>query len=133
VRTKLLAVGLIVFSGGVSAQQVYKCVNGKQVSYQSDPCPGTAVKSWDATPEPVNPYLEQRLDAMRQEQAQRHVARPAQQRAGQPVGHSIQHGRNRNECDSAKADRAAAYEQLGVRRTFSQSSYWDNRVQQACM
>lgn len=48
----LFSILLIAPSG--KAQQVYKCVKGGDVSYQSMPCDGTQslVKQWEAAPEP---------------------------------------------------------------------------------
>lgn len=125
---------LLAASASVSAQQVFKCVNGKQVSYQSDPCPGAAVKAWDATPEFVDPNVELRLDAIRQHQAQRNASQQqVYQRPSAPSGHSIQLGRSPGQCELAKAERKAAYDRVGVRRTFAMSSHWDGVVQKACM
>ncbi|MFP3786929.1 hypothetical protein, partial [Burkholderia sp. SIMBA_024] len=35
-------------------------------------------------------------------------------------------------CESMRAQRAAAYEKVGLKRGFALSSHWDNKVQQAC-
>lgn len=35
-------------------------------------------------------------------------------------------------CDSMRTQRAAAYEEAGLKRDFALSSYWDNKVHQAC-
>src|SRR3954471_13098533 len=48
-------VSLIFFvASTASAQQVYKCVRGSEVSYQSAACDGTqkVARQWDATPQP---------------------------------------------------------------------------------
>lgn len=42
-RVILLLAGFLLI-GSAQAQQVYKCVNGDQVAYQSLPCPETAKK-----------------------------------------------------------------------------------------
>ena len=54
----LLFMVVFFFVGHCRAQQVYKCIKGKEVSYQSQPCPDTrkAAKQWDATPEPPPSY-----------------------------------------------------------------------------
>ncbi|MGR4896956.1 DUF4124 domain-containing protein [Stenotrophomonas sp. LARHCG68] len=122
---------LLAVAGSVSAQQqVYKCVNGKQVSYQSDPCPGQAVKAWDATPEPVRPYVDPRFE--QRAQPEMAVSMPSRRSTSAPGGHSISIARDRDRCEQARAGRAAAYQRAGVSRGFELSSYWDNRVQDAC-
>lgn len=35
-------------------------------------------------------------------------------------------------CESMRTQRAAAYEAAGLKRDFALSSYWDNKVHQAC-
>lgn len=128
----ILVICLLSAAGYVQAQQVFKCVSGKQVSYQSDPCPGQAQKAWDATPERVDPYQQQRLDQMRQEQAQRN-SQPAVSQSSRSSGRAIPLGPDPNSCDRAKAERKAAYDRVGVHRTFEFSSRWDGIVQKACM
>lgn len=112
-----------------SAQQVFKCVNGKEVSYQSAPCPGVAAKSWDAAPvaEPSN--AEQwRLYRLKQQLDRRYSA----DRAARASSYSIPSGSSNYACESAKRSRAAAYEAAGTRRNFALSSAHDNAVQDAC-
>ncbi|MBB4124862.1 hypothetical protein GGR77_000133 [Xanthomonas translucens] len=113
----------------VHAQQVYKCISGKQVSYQSAPCAtGQAAKAWDATPQPIDPYQERRLQAISDELRASNAPAPVYRTTGASVGLA----RDANACESARAGREAAYKAVGVRRSFELSSYWDNRVQQAC-
>lgn len=126
----MFGVVLLVLAGSASAQQVYKCVNGKQVSYQSAPCPGQAQKAWDATPQAVDPYVEARIEAMRQQQAQRTVISSSS--GGRSTAHSVSQAANRSRCEQARADRARAYEVAGTRRSFAMSSRWDGIVQNAC-
>lgn len=128
-RTGLLGIGLLVFSGGLSAQQVFKCVSGKQVSYQSQPCPGVAAKAWDAAPvaEPSNAEL-WRLYRNRQQLDRQYSA----DRAAGASSYSIPAQSSNYACESARRSRAAAYEAAGTRRNFALSSAHDNAVQQAC-
>lgn len=126
----ILGIILFLLAGYSHAQQVFKCVDGKDVSYQSDPCPGAAVKSWDAAPvsEPSN--AEQwRIYRMRRQLDQRYANdRGAAASASGGMGSP-----NRsNACESARRGRAAAYEVAGVKRDFAMSSYWDNVVHNAC-
>lgn len=82
----------------VQAQQVFKCVQGGAVSYQSAPCSGgEASRTWDAVPEAErSPQERQRLAAIEQELARRNrpaarpdpamrIARPARFGRQQPV------------------------------------------------
>ncbi|KRG72473.1 hypothetical protein ABB27_00900 [Stenotrophomonas terrae] len=124
----ILGACLFLVAGYGQAQQVFKCVNGKDVSYQSDPCPGAAVKSWDAAPvsEPSN--AEQwRIYRMRRQLDQRY----ANDRGASASGGTVSPNRS-NACESARRGRAAAYEVAGVKRDFAMSSYWDNLVHNAC-
>lgn len=120
---------LTAVSGTVSAQQVYKCVDGKEVSYQSDPCPGQAAKAWDAAPVAGPSNAEQwRLYRMKQELGRRY----ASDRAARESGYSIPGPSSSNACESAKRSRAAVYEAAGTKRTFALSSAYDNAVHDAC-
>ena len=126
----ILGACFFLVAGYGHAQQAFKCVNCKDVSYQSDPCPGAAVKSWDAAPvsEPSN--AEQwRIYRMRRQLDQRYANdRGAAASASGGMGSP-----NRsNACESARRGRAAAYEVAGVKRDFAMSSYWDNLVHNAC-
>lgn len=47
---KLIILALLVVPTSVQAQQVFKCVKGKEISYQSEPCDGdqATAKTWEA-------------------------------------------------------------------------------------
>ncbi|MDG2524220.1 DUF4124 domain-containing protein [Stenotrophomonas sp. HITSZ_GD] len=124
---RALAIALLLVSCPAAAQQVYKCVKGKQVSYQSDPCEnGPAAKAWDATPVPEQSNAEKwRLYRIQQELRQRNAPQPS-------YGWAASSPSTTSACESVKAQRDAAYAQVGLKRSFEFSSYWDNRVQQAC-
>ncbi|KHS32414.1 hypothetical protein RN19_22650 [Xanthomonas phaseoli pv. phaseoli] len=126
---RALVVVLAVASSPVSAQQVFKCVSGKQVVYQSAPCPGAAAKQWAAQPDPDNPALRQRLAATAAQLRVRNAV-PARAASGSYVAASS--SKDRYACEVAKEGRRAAYEAAGVHRSFALSSYWDNAVQDAC-
>ncbi len=129
-RNVVLLMCLVAAPG--QAQQVFKCVQGGTVSYQSAPCSGgEASRTWDAVPEPErSPQERQRLAAIEQELARRN--RPAA-----PPDPSLRIARparsaGSSQCEAAKAQREAAYRTVGLRRSFKFSSEWDKRVQQAC-
>ncbi len=133
----ILMFSVLAFAGSASAQQVYKCVEpGKPISYQSQACPGQAVKAWDAVPDQDNPYLRARLAQMEREVAQRRAAqRPAVASVGgygasRATGASIRI--TSDACESARRQRAVVYNAAGLRRSFSTSSTMDNIVHNAC-
>lgn len=128
-HAQLISVGLIFVCLVVSAP-VYRCADGEQVSYQSLPCDeGRTAKLWDALALPTQPSQA----AVKARQIQppsrpRHAA--PLRRAGRTAKHAG--APLQSPCDQAKAQRAAAYEQAGLKRSFQLSSQWDNRVQRAC-
>lgn len=125
-----LALALVVASPLAAAHQVFKCVDGTQVSYQSEPCPGRATRAWDAKPQRFDPYKAARVEATRRQMARANAARRA---SGYRRYRSTQSRRSSaNECATVRTQRDAAYARVGLHRTFQFSSDWDNRVQQAC-
>ncbi|QWN29093.1 DUF4124 domain-containing protein [Xanthomonas phaseoli pv. phaseoli] len=120
----LLACALVM---PVHAQQVHKCREGGQVVYQSAPCSsGQAEKAWDATPEP-EPTVSDKLRLLRIDRELKARNAPSLSYAtGATVTTST------SGCESAKAQRKAAYDAVGVHRSFAMSSHWDNIVQAAC-
>lgn len=132
VRTFVLVA--LCWAGPAAAQQVYKCVDGGNTVYQSDPCAsGQAVKSWDAVPETPDPHGQARLDAMQRELDARRRSRTRGRSAqGAVLGAAISQYRDPHACETAKAQRAAAFEAAGLRRTFELTRRMDDRVFDAC-
>ena len=130
VRIVMAALCLVV--SPAQAQQVFKCVQGDKVSYQSAPCSGgEASRTWDAVPEAERSLQDrQRLAAIEQELARRNrSAAPS----GQPVRiMRAPRSAGSTQCEAVKAQRDAAYRTVGLKRSFAFSSQWDKRVQQAC-
>lgn len=124
----------IALASPVAAQQVHKCIDGSEVSYQSAPCSsGTSAKTWEAVPATEPSAAEAaRLQRVRNELVASNSARTPSRplRAGGEARASQVPARN--QCDKVKAQRAAAYERVGMKRSFQFSSQWDGRVQQAC-
>lgn len=123
-----------------NAQQVYKCVSGSEVSYQSAACNGTQkiVRQWEATPEPEPTADEPR---QRQLKSQRDHAESAQ--LGRAAGtyrtrstSSQRNSRSRKSsmspCDNAKARREAKLRSVGLKRTFDLLRKLDDAVNEAC-
>jgi len=124
---------LLCLAPAAHAQHVYKCTSGKSVSYQSEPCAGAPDRVWDAPPDAIDPAILRQNQYNQQEMDRRSQAvRPGYRAPMRATGASIGLSRNQSECDAAKAQRAAAYERMGSRRTFEQSRFWDNRVYDAC-
>ncbi|NIK07717.1 hypothetical protein FHY11_001183 [Xanthomonas arboricola] len=114
------------------AQQVFKCVAGKQVTYQSEPClPGQAVKAWDAKPEQVDYANQARLDAIRR-QLRAANSVPAYYTQRQATGAAIGMSRDQRRCENAKRERQRALDAVGHRRTFEMSRRLDDMVYDAC-
>lgn len=134
----LFSLLLVLVPGVCSAQQVFKCVNGKQVSYQSDPCPGQAVKAWEAVPDQDNPALRARLAQMEREVAARRAAqRPVMGTTGRGggVGAGVPSRTQQSSsygCQAARSQRAAVYNAAGHRRSFALSRSMDDAVYNAC-
>lgn len=125
---------LLACSADSSAQYVYKCTTGNQVSYQSEPCSGTPARVWHAPPETIDPAIAEHNARIREQmdRRSRQGVTPGPARNGGPVGAAIGIARDQRACDRARAERDAAFDRLGSRRTFEQSRYWDNRVYDAC-
>ncbi|WP_425493466.1 DUF4124 domain-containing protein [Marilutibacter chinensis] len=138
----MLTVGLLMLTFPVAAQQVHKCVSHDgSVSYQSAPCPATSrqERSWDAKPEPPPTHEETRLREQRRRHSEAdslYLSRLAGSRRSssyaQGAAISSSARSNRRRCEQTKRRRDAAYERLGLNRTFDQSSSWDEAVREAC-
>jgi len=126
---------LLVAAAGIGAAAaqgpaVYKCREGGGVTYQSEPCAGTELKRWAATPESVDAAAELRLQAVREQLRKRQAVNhgtAAHKARRQPAAPRAQ-----DPCERARQGRDKAYAKAGLKRDFAMSSAWDNRVQQAC-
>lgn len=132
VRAIILAA--LLCAGPASAQQVHKCVDAGKTVYQSAPCAsGAPAKTWAATPDAPNPYRQARLDQMQRElDRRRQVSAYVPQRTQGAQGAAISKHRDPAQCESAKAQRAAAYAAAGHHRTFELSRRMDDLVYAAC-
>ena len=130
---RFIVVLLLLVAPIVQAQHVYKCTVGKSVSYQSEPCAGAPDRVWHAPPDVIDPAIQRQILYTQQEMDRRAQSqRSGTRTSSRSTGASIGVARNQSACDRAKAERAAAYERLGTRRTFNQSRFWDNHVYDAC-
>lgn len=142
-KATLLAV-LALATLPASAQQVYKCVDGKNVSYQSTPCAGAQkyAKEWNATPEPppTNDELWRRYHAkkkgeresayLRQLAGRENLEGGQTQAYGTPI--PAQSASNRYACETAKRHREATLKAVGIDRTHDLLRSLDDAVNRAC-
>ena len=107
--------------------QVFKCVDGGAVSYQSAPCAGVTAKIWTIEPAVAAPA------PLRQRVAPSPRVRPAATESRTRwQGRTATRNTGADACSRAKAGREAAYRKAGLKRDFRLSSLWDNRVHDAC-
>ena len=127
---------LLLVSGKAMAQDIYRCNNAGSLSYQAAPCAEGRGQKWvPAQPVlPDDPSLAQQsrqtLDHMRRQWQ----LEADQRRKASVVRHpaSVRRTPSVSECEKAREKRRVAYERLGLKRNFAQSSYWDNVVASAC-
>lgn len=115
------------------SQQVYKCAQVAQGAgpvYQSEPCSGKILRAWDATPDPVDPAVQQRLRQIDQQLWQRN--RPSSQRQARSRVSTRKSASVVSPCEREKLARTAAFEAAGMKRTFALTRRWDDRVAKAC-
>lgn len=122
---------LLGSTGGETGALVYKCQTAGGHSYQSSPCEGLELKRWSTVDAPTDETVRKRLAAIElQLQLQRDRlstksgVRPGRRRAA-PAPKA-------NACENARRGRDRAYAKAGLKRDFALSSFWDNKVHQAC-
>lgn len=123
-----------------NAQQVYKCVNGSEVSYQSAACHGTwkVARQWDATPEPeptADQIRQHQLESQRNRTEFKQPSRTAGTDRTRSASHQRSAGRRKSSlsgCDAARARRDAKLKSVGLKRTFDLLRKLDDAVNEAC-
>lgn len=135
---KYLLFGVLAIAFDASAQHVYKCVEGKEVSYQSEPC-ATAkaiTKIWQATPDRQVPVDEQwqRYYANKKIEADRQAMRD---RAANISGRSVASGtsipvQQGSGCAAAKRYRQSTLDAAGINRSHDLLRSLDDAVYKAC-
>ena len=137
----LLCAGVLSVAGHCQAQQVFKCVNGKDVSYQSQPCEANKkiAKIWSAPPEPPPTDQDRRRAALKRQRdaAESAYLRRLAGREGlvsgqaQPIGAQIpvQGGSG---CAAAKQYRDSTLRAVGINRTHDLLRSLDDAVYRAC-
>lgn len=123
----------LALASPTAAQQIYKCADGEQLSYQSEPCANQPLASWDASL--LSPPSDTRVHSKRANERILPVSRGTNTDRRIIAGDRQTRSavvRRKDPCKQARAQRALAYERAGLKRSFQLSSRWDNRVQQAC-
>ncbi len=115
-----------LFIEAALAQQVFKCSVDSGVSYQSLPCDGATLRSWDATPRAIDSATQARIESSRS------TSPPKRQSRGRYRSSRSARTVTVTPCERAKRGRADAYTKAGLHRDFALSSRWDNRVHDAC-
>jgi len=142
----LLMLALLAAPAGVPAQQVNQCLDGRTVSYQATPCStGQPLKQWPLAasvpasrsrlppthdPAPSGTFASQAPARMRKQRAASAPRTATIRLEGRGGGKGDP--ASSASCESMRAQRAAAYEKVGLKRGFALSSHWDNKVHQAC-
>ncbi|MEP6907921.1 MAG: hypothetical protein ABI858_08095 [Pseudoxanthomonas sp.] len=131
---KYLLFGLAFFVASQShAQHVYKCVNGKNLSYQSQPCPDThkAAKQWDATPEPPpsNAELWRRYKADQQRKSDMSAVRQRSYGSSDEQASVVR--QQPSQCDQAREHRRRQFD-ANPSRSYAFTQALDDAVARAC-
>lgn len=136
----LILSSMVLVASAANAQQVYKCVGGKNVSYQSTPCGATQIvaRQWDATPEP-EPSTEELHQRQLKRERERAESAWLSRAAGTDQVRSVRrsrgsvHGQSRmSRCDAAKERRETRLKSVGLKRTFDLLRKLDDAVYEAC-
>ena len=131
---------MVLVASAANAQQVYKCVGGKNVSYQSIPCGATQIvaRQWDAIPEP-EPSTEELHQRQLKRERERAESAWLSRAAGTDQVRSVRrsrgsvHGQSRmSRCDAAKERRETRLKSVGLKRTFDLLRKLDDAVYEAC-
>lgn len=138
-RVAILSLFFFIVPTG-NAQQIHKCVKGREVSYQSAPCDASQslVKQWDATPEPEPSAVElghHQANHQQEETKSAQLGRAANERrtrSGSRGGRKSPINTADRRCDAAKARREAKLISVGLKRTFDLLRKLDDAVHEAC-
>ena len=116
----------------VASAQVFKCVSGQDVSYQSAPCEGAQVtaRQWQAADYAPAPAADlQRIQATMRATGQRDAQL---RRSGRSRRGTAQATTSIGRCTEAKAVRDRELYKLGPRRSIGQLRAWDGYIAKAC-
>ncbi|WP_372013597.1 hypothetical protein [Pseudoxanthomonas sp. 10H] len=130
-----LIVALVLSPATCDAQQVFKCVGGEAVVYQSAPCTAGQVQAKTWTHGDYAPPADADVERLRQVQQatpaeRRTVGAPRGRRATRPVVPRGSAGVG--SCDAEKARRDRALYKAGLRVPMAQRRAWTARIAAAC-
>lgn len=130
-RSLLLVMLLGLINADAEAQEsmVYKCLEGERHAYQSTPCLGVELRHWAMPPEVVDGGS---MDDRASLRAQSRQGDRSQNPKSSSTRQRNKGGMTIDACTQARAGRDRAYAKAGLKRDFAMSSYWDNKVHQAC-
>ena len=133
-RAAILFSILLLFAPPGKGQQVYKCAEGREVSYQSAPCDGSQrlVKQWEAAPEPDPPAAELRHRQAKPGRDDTDSKPRNRTRSESRAGAISPISAAGNRCKAAKARREAKLVSVGLKRTFDLLRKLDDAVHEAC-
>ena len=116
---------LLVSNCALANPVAYKCQAAEGHIYQSVPCEGLELKRWGAAADPARAASFRHLEALQSGKRSEAPALRSQRRRREaaPV---------LSACEKVRRGRDQAYASAGLRRSFALSSFWDNKVHQAC-
>jgi len=124
---RALAFCFVLVASTAHAGEVYKCVKGKQVSFQSEPCASDQEVKRIV---PFVPDAEEPAWQRRQRTEQEMAERYARERASQASVITLPP--SPDGCSLAKAHREAVLNAVGLKRTYDLLSELDRQVREAC-
>ncbi|MEO6103072.1 MAG: DUF4124 domain-containing protein [Pseudoxanthomonas sp.] len=136
----LLFMFMLLLAPTGNAQQIYKCVNGGNVSYQSAVCDANwkIARQWEAVPEAESSATDLRQRQL-EDRRQRAGSAQLSRAAGTGRARSTSHRRDSpgrkpgtSPCDASKARREAKLKSVGLKRTFDLLRRLDDAVNEAC-
>ncbi len=122
---------LLGSTGDESGSLVYKCQTAGGHSYQSLPCEELELKRWSIVDAPTDQDARKRLAAI-ELQLQLQRDRLSTKSGVRPGRRRSAPAPKANACENARRGRDRAYANAGLKRDFALSSFWDNKVHQAC-
>ena len=125
----VMLLGLITADALAQELTVYKCLEGEGHVYQSTPCSGAELRHWAVRPEAIDGAPGEPKVSLRPQPPQNDRS---QRRRGSSAGQRSRAGAKIDACAQARLGRERAYAKAGLKRDFAMSSFWDNKVHEAC-
>lgn len=133
---RLIAMILVLLPATAQAQQIFKCVAGSEVSYQSSPCEdGKAPeKTWDhGHYQPPQQSDLQRIEQVQRATRKRNSAATSRPRTARSTTSEATEAKSSiGRCEAAKAHRDRELYKLGPRKSIEALRAWDGYIADAC-